>query len=74
MKFCITRAVRDDFEALLMAEAMLKSGGEPFSVVIDPNPERSLRWCVYARFEATSSVDVVANEVDALFDGMRWRK
>jgi hypothetical protein len=76
VKFCIVRGVRDDFEALQMSDAMLQSGGEPFSIVIDPSLERSLRWCVYARFDVPGfekSVEIVAKEVDDLFDRMMGR-
>ena len=73
MKFCIVRAVRDDFESLHMATAMCASGGEPFAVVVNPRADLSMRWHVFARFEATSPVETIAKEIDDLFDSMMGR-
>ena len=61
----MVRRVQDDFQALLMCDAMTECGVEPFSVVRDP----SGRWYVFARVDRPpQDFAATCDRVDAAYD------
>lgn len=76
IKQAMVRQVRDDFEVLLMCDAMLACGVTPFSVVFAPTGTdgvtgmpfpKGCPWSVFAIVPGADSKQTIGR-VDALFD------
>lgn len=73
MKQAMVRSVRDDFQALLMCNAMLAVGAEPISVVHQPTLRdgvtgqpfpASLQFLVFAKVADEAMIQAVDDEYE----------